>query len=71
MAESKLRGTVSIRVAENVTLENLQTILATIGGMCGCRTCGIMGVDLRLTGDPVETQQLANLPGVKTVSVGE
>ncbi len=71
MAESKLRGTVSIRVAENVTLENLHGILATIGGMCGCRTCGIMGVDLRLTGDPAETQQLANLPGVKTVSVGE
>jgi hypothetical protein len=71
MAEPKLRGTVSIRVAENVTLEHLQGIISTIGGLCGCRTCGIMGIDLRLTGDPAETQQLASLPGVKSVTLGE
>lgn len=71
MAEqSKLRGTVNIRVAENVTLEHLQSIVANLAGMCGCRTCGIMGVDLRLSGDPVETQQIASLPGVKSVSFG-
>ena len=71
MAEPKLRGTVSIRVAENVTLEHLHGIISTIGGLAGCRTCGIMGVDLRLSGDPVETQQLASLPGVKSVTIGE
>ena len=71
MAEqSKLRGVVNVRVAENVTLENLQSIIAHIGGLCGCRTCGIMGVDLRLSGDPVETQQITSLPGVKSVSFG-
>ena len=71
MAEQpKLRGSVNVRLTENVTLEHLQGIIANIAGMCGCRTCGIMGVDLRLSGDPVETQQLASLPGVKSVSFG-
>jgi hypothetical protein len=72
MAEkSNLRGNVHIRVAENVTLEHLQSIISTIAGMTGCRTCGIMGVDLRLSGDPVESHQITSLPGVKSVSFGE
>ena len=72
MAEhSNLRGTIPIRVSENVSLENLQSIVAHIAGMTGCRTCGIMGVDLRLSGDPAEFQQVAKLPGVKAVSFGE
>jgi hypothetical protein len=66
-----LRGGVHIRVAENVSLEQLQSLVAHIAGLTGCRTCGIMGVDLRLTGDPVEAQQIAQLPGVKSVSFGE
>lgn len=73
MAEqSKLQGTVHVRVNGNVTLEHLNQIVATIGGLAGCRTCGIMGIDLRLTGDPVETQQqLAKLPGVQSVTFGQ
>jgi len=71
MAEgSNLQGSVHIRVTENVTLEHLQGIVAQIAGLCGCRTCGIMGVDLRLSGDPVEAQQIARLPGVKSASFG-
>jgi hypothetical protein len=66
-----LQGKVQIHVSQNVTLENLQAILAQIAGMTGCRTCGILGVDLQLTGDPVELQQIAKLPGVQTVSFGE
>ena len=67
MAEqSNFRGSVQIRVTENVTLDNLHKIIAEVAGMTGCRTCGIMGVDLRLTGDPVELQQIAKLPGVKS-----
>jgi hypothetical protein len=66
-----LQGKVQIHVSQNVTLENLQAILAQISGMTGCRTCGILGVDLQLTGDPVELQQIAKLPGVQTVSFGE
>jgi hypothetical protein len=71
MAEqSNLKGTVRVSVAENVTLEHLQGIVARVAGMTGCRTCGIMGVDLRLSGDPVESQDLSKLAGVKSVSFG-
>lgn len=65
-----LRGNVHIRVSENVSLEHLQGILGAIVGMTGCRACGIMGIDLRLSGDPVEANKIAGLPGVKSVSFG-
>jgi hypothetical protein len=67
---TNLRGTVHIQVTPNVTLEHLNSIVSTIGGLCGCRTCGILGIDLRISGDPVESQQIASLPGVKSVSFG-
>jgi len=67
----KLSGTISIKVAENITVENLVDIIGRIGGLTGCRPCGILGIDLRLSGDPVESEQLAKLPGVKSVSFGE
>jgi hypothetical protein len=66
----ELRGSVHVNVVENISLENLQSIVARIAGMSGCRTCGIMGVDLRLTGDPVESHELVKLPGVKSVGFG-
>lgn len=65
-----LKGTINIRVSENVTLENLHNIINGIVGISGCRTCGLLGVDLRLSGDPVELQQVAKLPGVQSVSFG-
>lgn len=71
MAEiSKLQGAVHVKVKENVSLENLQSIVAHIVGMTGCRACGILGIDLRLSGDPVEASQIAKLPGVQSVSFG-
>ena len=66
-----LQGKVQIHVSQNVTLENLQSIIAQISGMTGCRTCGILGVDLQLTGDPVELEQISKIPGVQSVSLGE
>jgi hypothetical protein len=67
--QPRFQGTLHIRVTENVTLENLAGLIGRIGGMCGCQTCGLMGVDLRITGgDPVELQELTRLPGVKSVS---
>ncbi len=66
-----LRGVVHIKVNENVSLEHLQAIVARIAGMTGCRPCGIMGIDLRLVGDPAESQELAKLPGVKSVGFGQ
>jgi hypothetical protein len=68
---STLQGSVHVRVSQNVTLENLQAIVAHLAGMTGCRTCGLLGVDLRLTGDPAELQQVAKLAGVQSVTFGE
>jgi len=65
-----LRGTVHVRVQEKISLEQLQSLVAKIAGMSGCLHCGLLGVDLRLSGDPVEATQIATLPGVKNVSVG-
>jgi hypothetical protein len=65
-----LRGVVHIKVNENISLDHLQAIVARIAGMAGCRPCGIMGIDLRLIGDPVESGELAKLPGVKSVTFG-
>jgi hypothetical protein len=66
-----LRGTVNIRVADNVTLEHLNALVAHVAGLTGCRHCGLLGIDLRLSGDPVEGQQIAKLPGVSSVTFGE
>jgi hypothetical protein len=63
-----IRGTVNIRVSENVTLENLNNIIAHIVGISGCRTCGLIGIDVRLSGDPAEMQQVTKLPGVVSAS---
>lgn len=65
------KSTVKIRVSEKVTLENLHSMIDRIVGICGCRTCGLGGVDLHLTGDPVEFQEIAKLPGVQSVAFGE
>jgi hypothetical protein len=66
----KLRGSVHVTVRENVSLEQLHEIIATIAGMSGCRACGILGIDLRLTGDPVEASHITKLPGVQSVGFG-
>jgi hypothetical protein len=68
--QSHLQGTVKVKVQQDVSLEQLQTIIGHIGGMTGYRTCGLVGIDLHLTGDPVETEQLTKLPGVQSVSFG-
>lgn len=69
MAEN-VKGTIRIRVNQNVTIENLHKIIDGIVGISGCRTCGLGGIDLHLSGDPVELQEVAKLPGVKSVSFG-
>ncbi len=64
------RRSINIKLSHNVTAEQINAIVSKIGGMTGCRTCGLMGVDLRLSGDPVERQELVNLPGVDSVEIG-
>lgn len=63
-------GKVNVRVASNISLENLQGIVARITNLTGCPTCGLLGVDLTLGGDPVEFGQIGKLPGVQNVSFG-
>jgi hypothetical protein len=66
--QPRFKGTIRIRVTENVTLENITGLIGRIGGLYGCTTCGLLGIDLQLLGGgPVEFQELARLPGVKSV----
>ncbi len=67
---ANLRGTVHIRLAEKVTLENVHSIIDQITTMSGCRGCGFLGFELRLGGDPVEAIDIGKLPGVKSTSFG-
>jgi len=71
MAEPNLRGSIHINVNENVSLEHLQGIVAKIAGLSGCRGRGLLGIDLRLAGDPPEFQEIGKLPGVKAASFGQ
>ena len=66
--EMALQGTVRVNVTENITLEQLNSIMGRIVGLTGCRTCGLIGIDLRLSAAPVEAQQLGSLPGVQSVT---
>lgn len=70
MAEN-LKGTIKVQVSHNVTLENLHSLIDRIVAVGGCRTCGLGGIDLHLTGQPVELQEVAKIPGVQSVSFGQ
>jgi hypothetical protein len=70
MAEP-FRGTVHARVAKDVTLPHLSALIGHIGALAGHPNCGLLGVDLRLTGDPVEAAKPPQVPGVKSVTFGE
>ena len=59
--------TVQVHLKENVTVEALSQIISMIGGRYGCRTCGLMGIDLHLTGDTGDPYELAKVAGVKSV----
>jgi hypothetical protein len=61
--------TIKVTLKENVDLQTISNIVATIGGRYGCRTCGLLGFDLQLSGDPGDFSEVAGLPGVKSVGV--
>ncbi|MDE3195712.1 MAG: hypothetical protein KGN84_05175 [Acidobacteriota bacterium] len=69
---SKLHGraTIGVKLAPNTNLEQIQKVIAEIGRLNGCLPCGLLGIDVRLTGDPVELGALAHLPGVQGVQFG-
>ncbi len=64
---SPSRTTVTVHVQPKVNVEALSHIITTIGGRYGCRTCGLMGIDLHLTGDEGDPYELAKVTGVKPV----
>ena len=64
------RGTVNVRVNEKITLDHLQSIVARVAGLAGCPHCGLLGIDLRLGGDPPEAAALRELAGVSDVAFG-
>jgi hypothetical protein len=60
---------VQIVVSEKVDLKELQTVIERVVGLAGCRTCGLVGIDLLFRGgDPIE-QQFGDLPGIRTVLI--
>ena len=62
-------GALRVRLADNVTTDNLNGLISRIGALTGCPHCGLLGVDLALLGpDPVEAE-LGRLPGVNGVSI--
>jgi len=74
-APTQPAGSFSVVVAANSTinLKEITGLVARIGGMVGCRTCGLIGIDLRLIGvDPAEIKDakiLEGLPGVGSAVV--
>jgi hypothetical protein len=62
---SPSRTTVNVHLQPKVTVEAISNIISTIGGRYGCRTCGLMGIDLHLTGDTGDPYELASVEGVK------
>jgi hypothetical protein len=69
VAKSSPRAAVKVILKDNVSLDQLTKIISGIGGRYGCRTCGLMGVDLQLSGDPGDVPEVASLPGVKSASL--
>ncbi len=63
------RTTIRVNLSQNVDVEKISAIVATIGGRYGCRTCGLLGFDLQLAGDPGDLSQVEKLPGVASVGV--
>jgi hypothetical protein len=48
------RPTITVSLSKSPNLEAISTIIGSIGGRYGCRTCGLLGVDVVLKGDPAE-----------------
>jgi hypothetical protein len=61
------RPTVRVNLEKAVDLTQINSIIGSIGGRYGCRTCGLMGFDLQLQGDPGDFSETASLPGVQSV----
>jgi hypothetical protein len=56
-----------VNLAKTVDLQQLNAIVSSIAGRMGCRTCGLLGFDLQLQGDPGDFPEVTSLPGVQSV----
>ena len=63
-SETAGRKKIDVRLSPEANLETIASVISTIGGRYGCRTCGLMGIDVHLSGGPVEDQELSKVPGV-------
>jgi hypothetical protein len=68
---SSPRTTIKVHLKDNVNVEAISNIVASIGGRYGCRTCGLLGFDLHLAGDPGDLSEIKALPGVKSFGLSE
>ena len=66
--EARERKAVQVVVSPEISPEQLTELLVRVGGEWGydCRTCGLLGVDVRLTGQDPETEAG---PGVRSIVV--
>jgi hypothetical protein len=62
------RTTIRVALKENVSLDEITTIIGRIGGRYGCLACGLLGFDLQLAGDPGDFSEISSLEGVKSVT---
>ncbi|HTA11951.1 MAG TPA: hypothetical protein VK765_00920 [Solirubrobacteraceae bacterium] len=56
------RARFDVVVEPGIKPEEITNLLFRIGGIYGCETCGLLGVDVHLTG-----QQLEQLEGMSSV----
>jgi hypothetical protein len=74
MSVSPSRRSVEVVVGTGINAEELAQLVARVGGLVGCRTCGLGGIDLRLVGsDPAALKQegLEGITNVHSVVISE
>jgi hypothetical protein len=68
-AAGTLPRTLTFAVERNITSKNIQALLERVYGMAGCRTCGLLGFDIRLhVVDPAIRTEFKGIDGLADVS---
>ncbi len=74
MPAPPVRRSVEVVVGNAINADQIAQLVAHVGGLVGCRTCGLGGIDLRLVGsDPAALKQvgLEGLANVHSVLISE
>jgi hypothetical protein len=64
---TKPRNVVQIVARPGVQLDSLNKAIALAVGQTGCRTCGLIGVDLHLVGGDPAFDQVRGIEGIDAV----